>query len=100
MSNYSHAAIAGGNPAHYFNHTLRELADFVKIDPTSVSSLSPIGSITLVSQLREILAAVYIITFLLGRPTLIFGAFAVEILPHQLSAHQPSRISSAAVRDN
>src|SRR3954462_7223378 len=33
MSNYSHAAIAGGNPAHYFNHTLRELADFVKIDP-------------------------------------------------------------------
>src|SRR3954470_15143809 len=37
---------------------------------------------------------------LLGRPTLISGAFAVEILPHQLGAHQPSRISSAAVRDN
>src|SRR4051795_13315015 len=50
--------------------------------------LSPIGSITLVSQLREILAAVYIITFLLGRPTLISGAFAVEILPRQLGVQQ------------
>src|SRR3954452_22757807 len=33
MSNYSHAAIAGGNPAHYFNHSLRELPDFMGIDP-------------------------------------------------------------------
>src|SRR4051812_43427848 len=33
MSTYCHTAIAGGNPAHYFNHTLQELADFVGIDP-------------------------------------------------------------------
>src|SRR4051812_19864144 len=33
MSTYSQTAIAGGNPAHYFNHTLQELADFVGIDP-------------------------------------------------------------------
>src|SRR4051812_37023712 len=33
MSTYSQTAIAGRNPAHYFNHTLQELADFVGIDP-------------------------------------------------------------------
>src|SRR3954468_1097959 len=32
MSTYSRTAIAGGNPAHCFNHTLQELADFVGID--------------------------------------------------------------------
>src|SRR4051812_41725733 len=33
MPPYCRIAIAGGNPAHYFNHTLEELADFVGIDP-------------------------------------------------------------------
>src|SRR3954447_7099609 len=32
MSTYCRTAIARGNPAHYFNHTLQELADFVGID--------------------------------------------------------------------